>query len=176
MVLRLEMQRWESKSIQTATAQISQIIANVASLASTGVAQLDRIDEVLARMRRRITKAPQVDVEEWTSAWETEDWKKTKKRHLRCHAISWVWNQHPLHFEWTINTFTTRFYLGTSRFEREIQKLSWPFVSRGLVQNTAQAIFPKSIFTLKRGPTSEEGNSKLWHQTVGPRVQTAGCT
>ena len=44
------------KSIQTATAQISQIIANVAS-SQYGGCSADRIDEVLLRMQRRITRS-----------------------------------------------------------------------------------------------------------------------
>ena len=56
MALRLGMQRVESpKSIQTATAQISQIIANVAS-SQYGGCSSDRIDEVLAPYAERTTK------------------------------------------------------------------------------------------------------------------------
>ena len=46
------------KSIQTATAQISQIIANVAS-SQYGGCSADRIDEVLAPYAEKITKTPQ---------------------------------------------------------------------------------------------------------------------
>ena len=92
-------------------------------------------------------------------AWETEDyaWKKTQKRHLRCHAISWVWNQHLFTSNGQTPFTSLGFGLGTSRFEREIQKAILTIRIKGLGSEHRTAIFPKLIFTLKRGLNLEEG-------------------
>ena len=77
------------KSIQTATAQISQIIANVAS-SQYGGCSADRIDEVLAPYAEKITKKHLKDARNG-SYLKTEEyaWKKTQKTSMMpCNLLS----------------------------------------------------------------------------------------
>ena len=146
------------KSIQTATAQISQIIANVAS-SQYGGCSADRIDEVLAPYAEKNYQKHLKDAEEWVLPEKREDyaWKKTQKDIYDAMQS----------LEYEINTLFTSngqtpftslgFGLGTSRFEREIQKAILNIRIKGLGSEHRTAIFPKLIFTLKRGLNLEEG-------------------
>ena len=146
------------KSIQTATAQISQIIANVAS-SQYGGCSADRIDEVLAPYAEKNYKKHLKDAEEWVLPDKREDyaWKKTQKDIYDAMQS----------LEYEINTLFTSngqtpftslgFGLGTNRFEREIQKAILNIRIKGLGSEHRTAIFPKLIFTLKRGLNLEEG-------------------
>ena len=146
------------KSIQTATAQISQIIANVAS-SQYGGCSADRIDEVLAPYAEKNYQKHLKDAEEWVLPEKREDyaWKKTQKDIYDAMQS----------LEYEINTLFTSngqtpftslgFGLGTSRFEREIQKAILTIRIKGLGSEHRTAIFPKLIFTLKRGLNLEEG-------------------
>ena len=78
------------KSIQTATAQISQIIANVAS-SQYGGCSADRIDEVLAPYAEKNYQKHLKDAEEWVLPDKREDyaWKKTQKTStMPCNLLS----------------------------------------------------------------------------------------
>ena len=146
------------KSIQTATAQISQIIANVAS-SQYGGCSADRIDEVLAPYAEKNYQKHLKDAEEWVLPEKREDyaWKKTQKNIYDAMQS----------LEYEINTLFTSngqtpftslgFGLGTNRFEREIQKAILNIRIKGLGSEHRTAIFPKLIFTLKRGLNLEEG-------------------
>ena len=146
------------KSIQTATAQISQIIANVAS-SQYGGCSADRIDEVLAPYAEKNYQKHLKDAEEWVLLDKREDyaWKKTQKDIYDAMQS----------LEYEINTLFTSngqtpftslgFGLGTSRFEREIQKAILTIRIKGLGSEHRTAIFPKLIFTLKRSLNLEEG-------------------
>ena len=146
------------KSIQTATAQISQIIANVAS-SQYGGCSADRIDEVLAPYAEKNYQKHLKDAEEWVLPDKREDyaWKKTQKDIYDAMQS----------LEYEINTLFTSngqtpftslgFGLGTNRFEREIQKAILSIRIKGLGSEHRTAIFPKLIFTLKRGLNLEEG-------------------
>ena len=146
------------KSIQTATAQISQIIANVAS-SQYGGCSADRIDEVLAPYAEKNYQKHLKDAEEWVLPDKREDyaWKKTQKDIYDAMQS----------LEYEINTLFTSngqtpftslgFGLGTNRFEREIQKTILTIRIKGLGSEHRTAIFPKLIFTLKRGFNLEEG-------------------
>ena len=146
------------KSIQTATAQISQIIANVAS-SQYGGCSADRIDEILEPYAEKNYKKHLKDAEEWVLPDKREDyaWKKTQKDIYDAMQS----------LEYEINTLFTSngqtpftslgFGLGTSRFEREIQKAILNIRINGLGSEHRTAIFPKLIFTLKRGLNLEEG-------------------
>ncbi|MBS4948260.1 MAG: anaerobic ribonucleoside-triphosphate reductase [Streptococcus mitis] len=146
------------KSIQTATAQISQIIANVAS-SQYGGCSADRIDEVLAPYAEKNYQKHLKDAEEWVLPEKREDyaWKKTQKDIYDAMQS----------LEYEINTLFTSngqtpftslgFGLGTNRFEREIQKAILNIRINGLGSEHRTAIFPKLIFTLKRGLNLEEG-------------------
>lgn len=147
------------KSIQTATAQISQIIANVAS-SQYGGCSADRIDEVLAPYAEKNYEKHLKDAREWVLLEKQEEyaWAKTKKDIYDAMQS----------LEYEINTLFTSngqtpftslgFGLGTNRFEREIQKAILQIRIKGLGSEHRTAIFPKLIFTLKRGLNLESGN------------------
>lgn len=75
------------KSIQTATAQISQIIANVAS-SQYGGCSADRTDELLAPFAELNYQKHLQDAREWIDGEDRQEaYAKNKtKRHLRCDA------------------------------------------------------------------------------------------
>ena len=81
------------KSIQTATAQISQIIANVAS-SQYGGCSADRIDEVLAPYAEKNYQKHLKRCRRMGTCLKNGKGimpgRKTQKRHLRCHAITRV--------------------------------------------------------------------------------------
>lgn len=147
------------KSIQTATAQISQIIANVAS-SQYGGCSADRIDEVLAPYAEKNYEKHLKDAREWVLHEKQEEyaWAKTKKDIYDAMQS----------LEYEINTLFTSngqtpftslgFGLGTNRFEREIQKAILQIRIKGLGSEHRTAIFPKLIFTLKRGLNLEPGS------------------
>ena len=147
------------KSIQTATVQISQIIANVAS-SQYGGCSADRIDEVLAPYAELNYEKHLRDAKDWVLADKRADyaWEKTKKDIYDAMQS----------LEYEINTLFTSngqtpftslgFGLGTNRFEREIQKSILNIRIKGLGSEHRTAIFPKLIFTLKRGLNLEPGS------------------
>ena len=147
------------KSIQTATAQISQIIANVAS-SQYGGCSADRIDEVLAPYAEKNYEKHLKDAREWVLPEKQEEfaWTKTKKDIYDAMQS----------LEYEINTLFTSngqtpftslgFGLGTNRFEREIQYAILQIRIKGLGSEHRTAIFPKLIFTLKRGLNLEPGS------------------
>ena len=140
------------KSIQTATAQISQIIANVAS-SQYGGCTADRIDEFLAPYAKLNYKKHLADANEWVAEEKREDYARAKTRKDIYDAMQSL--------EYEINTLFTSngqtpftslgFGLGISWFEREIQKAILQVRILGLGSEHRTAIFPKLIFTLKRG-------------------------
>lgn len=147
------------KSIQTATAQISQIIANVAS-SQYGGCSADRIDEVLAPYAELNYQKHLKEAKEWVLPDKQEDYARAKTQKDIYDAMQSL--------EYEINTLFTSngqtpftslgFGLGTSWFEREIQKAILNIRIKGLGREGRTAIFPKLIFTVKRGlnlePTS----------------------
>ena len=141
------------KSIQTAAAQIAQIIANVASC-QYGGCSADRIDEILAPYAKLNYKKHLKDAEEWiedSSKWEDYARKKTRKDIYDAMQS----------LEYEVNTLFTSngqtpfvtfgFGLGQTELEREIQKAILKIRIRGLGVEQRTAIFPKLVFTLKRG-------------------------
>ena len=145
------------KSIQTATAQISQIIANVAS-SQYGGCSADRIDELLAPFVERNYEKHLADAQEWIEGEERQKafaQKKTKKDIFDAMQS----------LEYEINTLFTSngqtpftslgFGLGTNWFEREIQRAILQIRINGLGIEKRTAIFPKLIFTIKRGVNAQ---------------------
>ena len=145
------------KSIQTATAQISQIIANVAS-SQYGGCSADRIDELLAPFAERTYEKHLADAQEWIEGEERQKAfarKKTKKDIFDAMQS----------LEYEINTLFTSngqtpftslgFGLGTNWFEREIQRAILQIRINGLGIEKRTAIFPKLIFTIKRGVNAQ---------------------
>ena len=141
------------KSIQTATAQISQIIANVAS-SQYGGCSADRVDELLAPFAELNYQKHLADAKVWI---ETEE-KQIEFAHVKTQKDIFDAMQS---LEYEINTLFTSngqtpftslgFGLGTNWFEREIQKAILQIRINGLGSEKRTAIFPKLIFTLKRG-------------------------
>lgn len=145
------------KSIQTATAQISQIIANVAS-SQYGGCSADRIDELLAPFAERNYEKHLADAQEWIEGEERQKafaQKKTKKDIFDAMQS----------LEYEINTLFTSngqtpftslgFGLGINWFEREIQRAILQIRINGLGIEKRTAIFPKLIFTIKRGVNAQ---------------------
>ncbi|HFJ6927144.1 TPA: anaerobic ribonucleoside-triphosphate reductase [Enterococcus faecium] len=141
------------KSIQTATAQISQIIANVAS-SQYGGCSADRTDELLAPFAELNYKKHLKDAEQWIDSPERQkEYAKAKTKKDIFDAMQSL--------EYEINTLFTSngqtpftslgFGLGENWFEREIQKAILQIRINGLGSEKRTAIFPKLIFTLKKG-------------------------
>ena len=141
------------KSIQTATAQISQIIANVAS-SQYGGCSADRTDELLAPFAELNYKKHLIEAKEWIETSERQEaYAKAKTKKDIFDAMQSL--------EYEINTLFTSngqtpftslgFGLGENWFEREIQKAILQIRINGLGSEKRTAIFPKLIFTLKDG-------------------------
>jgi len=141
------------KSIQTATAQISQIIANVAS-SQYGGCSANRVDELLAPYARENFAKHLRDADQWISDESLRrPFAEEKTRKDIYDAMQSL--------EYEINTLFTSngqtpfvslgFGLGTDWFEREIQRAILQIRIDGLGSEKRTAIFPKLIFTLKKG-------------------------
>lgn len=141
------------KSIQTATAQISQIIANVAS-SQYGGCSADRVDELLAPFAKLNYEKHLKDAKQWIDGNEKQaDFARQKTQKDIYDAMQSL--------EYEINTLFTSngqtpftslgFGLGVNWFEREIQKAILQIRINGLGRERRTAIFPKLIFTIKRG-------------------------
>ncbi|MDN4486628.1 anaerobic ribonucleoside-triphosphate reductase [Demequina sp. SYSU T00039] len=148
------------RSIQTATAQISQIIANVSS-SQYGGCTVNRIDELLAPYAALNHAKHLADAEHWIDDEERrEEFARDKTRKDIYDAMQSL--------EYEINTLFTSngqtpftsvgFGLGTGWYEREIQKAILRIRIRGLGREQRTAIFPKLLFTLKRGLNLAEGD------------------
>ena len=141
------------KSIQTAAAQIAQIIANVASN-QYGGCSADRIDELLAPYAKKNFEKHLKDAERWIQdSNKQEEYAREKTRKDIYDAIQSL--------EYEVNTLFTSngqtpfvtfgFGLGQTELEREIQKAILTIRIKGLGASQRTAIFPKLVFTLKRG-------------------------
>ncbi|MFC0712924.1 anaerobic ribonucleoside-triphosphate reductase [Cellulomonas biazotea] len=141
------------RSIQTATAQISQIIANVSS-SQYGGCSVNRIDELLAPYAERNFAKHLADAERWIDdPAQRRAFAEEKTRKDIYDAMQSL--------EYEINTLFTSngqtpftsvgFGLGEGWFEREIQRAILQIRILGLGKERRTAIFPKLIFTLRRG-------------------------
>lgn len=140
------------RSIQTATAQMSQIIANVVSL-QYGGCSANRIDQLLEPYAKLNYEKHMKDAEEWIVPEKREEFAREKTKKDIYDAMQAL--------EYEINTlyssqgqtpFTTiNFGLGTSWIAREIQKAILKIRIKGLGKEHRTAIFPKLTFTIKRG-------------------------
>lgn len=148
------------KSIQTAAAQMAQIIANVAS-SQYGGCSADRIDEVLAPYAQLNFKKHLKTAAEWIE-------NKEKRRDFAIQKTKKDIYDAMQSLEYEINTlfssqgqtpFTTiGFGLGTDWFAREIQTALLSIRIKGIGKEQRTAIFPKLIFTLKRGTNLEQSD------------------
>ncbi|MCP7243317.1 anaerobic ribonucleoside-triphosphate reductase, partial [Listeria monocytogenes] len=140
------------KSIQTATAQIAQIIANVAS-SQYGGCSVDRIDEVLSVYARLNFEKHKKDATEWVVPEKQEGYAAEKTRKDIYDAMQSL--------EYEINTLYTSngqtpfvtlgFGLGEDWFAREIQKAILKVRIGGVGKDKHTAIFPKLVFSIRRG-------------------------
>ncbi|MTT31933.1 anaerobic ribonucleoside-triphosphate reductase [Terrilactibacillus sp. BCM23-1] len=143
----------EPKSIKTAAALVAQIVANVSSNIYGGTT-FNRADEVLEPYAIRSFKKHLRNGMVWIPGEkEQEDYayKMTEKEIYDAMQS----------LEYEINTlfssngqtpfFSFNFGLGTSWFAREIQKAILKVRIEGLGRDKKTAVFPKLIFTLKRG-------------------------
>lgn len=141
------------RSINTATAQMAQIIANVAS-SQYGGTTANRVDELLAPYAQMNYAKHLQMAEKWLS--HTEDQQAFAKEATQKDIYDAMQS-----LEYEINTlytsqgqtpFTTLgFGLGTTWIEREIQKAILKIRIEGLGKEKRTAIFPKLVFTLKAG-------------------------
>lgn len=140
-------------SIQTATAQMAQIIANVASCQYGGCSG-NRVDELLEPFAKKNYRKHLAAIKEFVSdPKEQEQFAKERTKKDIYDAMQAL--------EYEINTlfssqgqtpFTTiGFGLGTSWIAREIQKSILRVRILGLGKEKRTAIFPKLVFTLKKG-------------------------
>lgn len=143
------------KSIQTATAQIAQIIANVAS-SQYGGCSVDRIDEVLAPYASLNYEKHLVEASTWSIS-DAAGFATAKTAKDIYDAMQSL--------EYEVNTLyssngqtpfvTLGFGVGTGVWEREIQKAILQVRLDGIGSDGHTAIFPKLVFGLKRGTNLE---------------------
>lgn len=146
------------KSITTATAQMAQIIANVAS-SQYGGCSADRIDEVLSPFAKLNYDKNLKMAQEWIDGEEKQKQfalEKTKKD-IYDAMQSLEYEINTLYSSQGQTPFTSLgFGLGEDFFAREIQKAILKVRINGLGKEKRTAIFPKLIFTLKDGVNLRE--------------------
>lgn len=141
------------KSINTACAQIAQIIANVAS-SQYGGCSADRIDETLSPYAQLNFQKHLKVAKEWIpdiKAQEAFAYDRTRKD-IYDAMQSLEYEINTLYSSNGQTPFTTLgFGLGEDWFAREIQKAILEVRIKGLGKEKRTAIFPKLVFTLRRG-------------------------
>lgn len=148
------------RSISTATAQISQIIANVSS-SQYGGCTVNRIDELLAPYAAMNYAKHEADAEQWIEDVDRRaEFAASKTRKDIYDAMQSL--------EYEINTLFTSngqtpftslgFGLGTGWYEKEIQKAILLNRLSGLGKEGRTAIFPKLLFTIKEGLNRKAGD------------------
>lgn len=146
------------RSIQTATAQMAQIIANVAS-SQYGGCSANRVDELLEPYALINYEKHLKEAEKWiadTTLHEQYAKEKTKKD-IYDAMQSLEYEINTLYSSHGQTPFTTLgFGLGTSWIAREIQKSILQVRIKGIGVQERTAIFPKLIFTLKSGLNLEK--------------------
>ena len=141
------------KSIQTATAQMAQIIANVAS-SQYGGCSANRVDELLAPFAELNYQKHLKDAKEWIDgeAKQTAFAMKKTEKDIYDAMQSLEYEINTLYSSQGQTPFTTLgFGLGMNHFERCIQKAILQVRMKGIGVEHRTAIFPKLVFTLKRG-------------------------
>ncbi|AMB99230.1 anaerobic ribonucleoside triphosphate reductase [Aerococcus urinaehominis] len=141
------------KSVNTAAAQIAQIVANVAS-SQYGGCSADRIDEVLAPYAKLNFEKHLATAQEWIAEADRQEayaYQKTEKD-IYDAMQSLEYEINTLYSSNGQTPFTTLgFGLGQDWFSREIQKAILKIRIQGLGREKRTAIFPKLVFTLKDG-------------------------
>lgn len=143
----------EPKSIQTATAQMAQIIANVAS-SQYGGTSVNRVDELLEKYAKLNYEKHLLIAKEWIDTCESQQKfaKERTKKDIYDAMQSLEYEINTLYTSQGQTPFTTLgFGLGTSWYAREIQCAILRVRLNGLGREKRTAIFPKLVFTLKSG-------------------------
>ncbi|UXV41934.1 anaerobic ribonucleoside-triphosphate reductase [Staphylococcus simulans] len=140
------------KSIQTATAQIVQIIANVSS-SQYGGCTVDCIDEVLSQYAECNARKHREIGEKFVYPEQLDDYVCTQTEKDIKDAMQSL--------EYEINTLYTSngqtpfvtlgFGLGTDTYSRMIQKAILKTRIQGLGHHHVTAIFPKLVYSIKKG-------------------------
>lgn len=141
------------KSIQTATAQMAQIIANVAS-SQYGGCSADRIDIVLAPFAKLNYEKNLQLAKKWIAEESKQEQfaKEKTEKDIYDAMQSLEYEINTLYSSQGQTPFTSLgFGLGEGYFEREIQKAILKVRINGLGKEKRTAIFPKLIFVLKDG-------------------------
>lgn len=147
------------KSIGQATVMMVQIFDAVAS-SQYGGSSCNRADQLLAPYAEMNYKNHLEEAKKWVSPEKQDDYARNETKKDIYSAMEQL--------EYGINTinstqgqtpFTTvNFGLGTSWIEREIQMDILKIRIKGLGKQHRTAIFPKLIFTLKKGLNFKEGD------------------
>ena len=147
-------------SIGVATSQVAQIITNVAS-SQYGGCSFDRADEVLApfaqkNYQKHLKDAKElIDDEEKAKAFA----KKRTKKDIYDAMQSLEYEINTMFSSQGQTPFTSLgFGLGTSWIEKEIQKDILRIRIAGLGKEHRTAIFPKLLFTIKKGLNLHPGD------------------
>lgn len=140
------------KSIETAVALIVQAISEIAGL-QYGGQSINRADELLAPYAKLNYDKHLREAEQFAKTDEQESFAKERTKKDIYDAMQSL--------EYEINTLfssqgqtpfvTVNFGLGTSWIEREIQKDILDIRIKGLGKDRRTAVFPKLIFTIKKG-------------------------
>ncbi len=147
------------QSIQTAAAQISQIIANVSS-SQYGGCSIDRIDEVLSKFAQINALNHKRNAEQFVTLHLQDDYVKRMTEKDIYDAMQSL--------EYEINTLYTSngqtpfvtfgFGLGTDVYARMIQHAILSNRLAGLGKEKVTAIFPKLVFSIKDGVNFKAGD------------------
>ena len=147
-------------SIGVATSQVAQIITNVAS-SQYGGCSFDRADQVLAPFAQKNYEKHLKDAHELIDDDEKADEfaKKRTKKDIYDAMQSLEYEINTMFSSQGQTPFTSLgFGLGTSWTEREIQKDILRIRIAGLGKEHRTAIFPKLLFTLKKGLNLHPGD------------------
>lgn len=141
------------RSINTATAQMAQIIANVAS-SQYGGTTANRVDELLAPYAQMNYDKHLTRAQKWLTDPDQQEAfaKEATQKDIYDAMQSLEYEINTLYTSQGQTPFTTLgFGLGTSWIEREIQRAILKIRIEGLGKEKRTAIFPKLVFTLKEG-------------------------
>ena len=140
------------KSIEVAVTLISEIITSIAG-SQYGGQSCNRLDEVLAPYAKLNYDKHLKEAEDWVEPDKQENFAKKRTVNDITNAMQSL--------EYNINMMmstqgqtpfvTVNFGLGTSWIEREIQKAILNVRIKGLGRERRTAVFPKLVFTLKKG-------------------------
>ncbi|WP_257784504.1 anaerobic ribonucleoside-triphosphate reductase [Staphylococcus equorum] len=147
------------KSIQTASAQLVQIIANVSS-SQYGGCTIDRVDELLSKYAQFNEQKHRKVAEKFVNAVDIDTYVDNQVTQDIGDAIESL--------EYEINTLYTSngqtpfvtlgFGLGIDKYSCKIQQAIFHTRIKGLGKDRITAIFPKLVFSIKKGVNFSESD------------------